>query len=286
MKIQRTNDNDTNLRYQCSALAKLHDELTGNLNLATTERAKSASARMCVFIVFARTCLCFSFTLTFCIVKYRWVRACFIVSWLSGPALQAQNVCSDNGYININIFCAVLCVCVCFQLNRNTKANSKFSKWNAIVWASQQSKRKGRRKMKCKTCETCAIKHTVHRTQCNFQTHFDKWITAHIHSTQDEILKQQKVMVIYSLHFDRLCPIPENLFDFEYKCAQCICVTSSTSWITKIQIRSHARTTITSQITFISLEFPRKLRYGTCEWERERKRKMSDMSIIIQKSMH
>lgn len=101
MKIQRTNDNDTNLRCQCSALAKLHDELTGNLNLATTERTKCACARMCVFIVFART--------AFCIVKYQRVRACFIVSWLSGPALQTQNVCSDNGYININIFCVVLC---------------------------------------------------------------------------------------------------------------------------------------------------------------------------------
>lgn len=137
--------------------------------------------------------------------------------------------------------------------------------------------------MKCKTCETCAIKHTVHRTQCNFQTHFDKWITAHIHSTQaqDEILKQQKVMVIYSLHkkeaiFFRFPPsIPENLLRLSMNVFVVVLsasVTSSTSWITKIQIRSHARTTITSQITFISLEFPWKLRYWTCEWVEKREK--------------
>lgn len=46
---------------------------------------------------------------------------------------------------------------------------------------------------------------------------------------------------------------------------------------------------ITSHITFISLEFPWKLPYRTREYEKKnegKKKKMRDMSIIIQKSMH
>lgn len=129
---------------------------------------------------------------------------CLSIVWSNSSNSQCV-LQTQNGYININIFCVVLCVCFLNvfgqkkskkkttirsgwlqqSLNKNTKANSTFINRNAIAWAkrranaSKQALREWKgKKMKCKTCETCAIKHTVHWTQCNFQTHFDKWITA------------------------------------------------------------------------------------------------------------
>lgn len=115
MKIQWTNDNDTNLRCQCSALAKLHDELPGNLNWSEQRNGCARPQYLHCFCSNMRG-VSPSLSLAFvsCILHCKLSLSarmfyCRLIVWSS--SLNTERVYSDNGYININIFCAVLCVC-------------------------------------------------------------------------------------------------------------------------------------------------------------------------------